>query len=160
MNGVVLREISPANIEQILALDVEPYQSGWVASNETSLALAEGDSSLYPLSIYPPGSAGASVDAIEPVGFTMYQIEAAVGFIERLMIDRRHQRKGHGRSAMLEVIRRLRLYPEVQLVATSYRHDNAAAAALYASLGFTPWSVTGAKGPGGEVYVAIQQSTP
>jgi len=52
------------------------------------------------------------------VGFTMYELSAGVGFIRRLMIDQRFQRKGYGRAAMLEVIRRLTLHPEVEMIAT------------------------------------------
>ncbi len=44
----------------------------------------------------------------------MYEIVAGVGFIMRLMIDRKHQRRGYGRATMLEVIRRLKLCPDIE----------------------------------------------
>ena len=69
------------------------------------------------------------------VGFTMYELSAGVGFIRRLMIDQRFQGKGYGRAAMLEVIRRLKLHPEVEMIATRHRRENEAAAKLYRSLG-------------------------
>jgi diamine N-acetyltransferase len=37
------------------------------------------------------------------------------------MIDRCYQRQGYARAAMVEVIRRLRLIPEVEMIATSHR---------------------------------------
>jgi diamine N-acetyltransferase len=46
------------------------------------------------------------------------------------MIDAAHQRKGYGRAALVEVIRRLRLEPEVEMIVTSHRHDNAVVANL------------------------------
>ena len=58
------------------------------------------------------------------VGFIMYELKGGVGFILRLMIDRRHQRQGYGRAAVLEVIRRLKLIPEVQMIATSHQRGN------------------------------------
>ncbi len=58
----------------------------------------------------------------------MYEVATGVGFILRLMIDRNHQRKGYGRAAMLEVIRRLKLYPDVEMIATSHQKANEAAA--------------------------------
>lgn len=75
----------------------------------------------------------------------MYQLEAATGFILRLMIDESHQRKGYGEAAMREVIRRLRLCPEVEIIATSHRDSNDGAAALYKKLGFKPWGIEWAK---------------
>jgi diamine N-acetyltransferase len=59
------------------------------------------------------------------------------------MVDRAHQRKGYGRAALIEVIRRLRLEPEVEMIVTSHRNDNAVVAALFRSLGFIPWELEG-----------------
>jgi diamine N-acetyltransferase len=71
------------------------------------------------------------------------------------MIDRAHQRKGYGRAALLEVVRRLRLEPEVEMVVTSRRHDNAVAAALFRSLGFIPWELDDSVRKPGEVYLRL-----
>jgi diamine N-acetyltransferase len=40
---------------------------------------------------------------------------------------------------MVEVIRRLKLHPEVERIATSHDRKNEAAARLYESLGFVDW---------------------
>ena len=89
------------------------------------------------------------------IGFTMYEITAGIGFISRLMIDQQHQQQGYGRATMLEVIRRLRLYPEVQLIATSHRRENIAASKLYTSLGFVTWKIEWAKDNPAEVFLRL-----
>jgi RimJ/RimL family protein N-acetyltransferase len=54
-----------------------------------------------------------------------------------------------------EVIRRLRLDPQVQLIGTRHRRDNEAAANLYRNLGFGPWKVPWQNADPDEVYVAL-----
>ena len=85
----------------------------------------------------------------------MYEIDCGVGSVLRLMIDRAHQRKGYGRATVLEVIRRLRLQPEVEMIVTSHRHDSAVAAALFRSLGFIPWELEGIALKPGDVYLRL-----
>jgi len=89
------------------------------------------------------------------VGFVMYEIDCGVGLILRLMIDREHQGKGYGRAALVEVIRRLRLESEVEMIVTSHRHDNAVVAALFRNLGFVPWELEGIALKPGEVYLRL-----
>jgi diamine N-acetyltransferase len=89
------------------------------------------------------------------LGFVMYEIDCGVGSILRLMIDRAHQGKGYGRAALVEVIRRLRLEPDVEMVVTSHRHDNAVVAALFRSLGFVSWELEGIALKPGEVYLRL-----
>jgi|GEM_PF-6950688 diamine N-acetyltransferase len=55
------------------------------------------------------------------------------------MVDEKHQGKGYGKAAMLELIRRLKLHPEVEIIATSHLKTNKTAASLYKSLGFVDW---------------------
>jgi diamine N-acetyltransferase len=70
------------------------------------------------------------------VGFCMVQLMGGVGFIMRLMVDRRFQGRGYGRAAMEDVVRRFQATPGVEMIATSVRKGNAAAESLYRSLGF------------------------
>ena len=56
----------------------------------------------------------------------MYALSNARGFILRLMIDEKFQRRGYGKAAMVEVIRRLKLHPEVERIATSHDRKNEA----------------------------------
>lgn len=91
------------------------------------------------------------------LGFTMYELVAGVGFIMRLMIDYKYQRQGYGRATMLELIRRLKLYPDVEIIATSYCKDNEVAAKLYQSLGFKQWDIPYAINHPTEVYVRLEE---
>ncbi|WP_210404137.1 GNAT family N-acetyltransferase [Chroococcidiopsis sp. TS-821] len=61
----------------------------------------------------------------------MYEIVMDVRFIMRLMIDSKYQRQGCGQATMIEVIRPLKLCLDVEIIATSYRKENDAAARLY-----------------------------
>jgi diamine N-acetyltransferase len=156
MVTVVLRELTPENVRECVSLTVAEAQTGFVASNAQSLAEAYVDAALTPLAIYDGAALGAPVlQDHRMVGFTMYERRAGVGFLMRLMIAEAYQGRGYGRAATLEVIRRLRCYPEVQLIATSYRRANTAAAQLYQQLGFHPWTVPWADPDPDEVYVAL-----
>lgn len=77
-------------------------------------------------------------------------------FIMRLMIDEKYQGQGYGRATILEVVRRLKLHPDVEIIATSYRKGNKIAASLYQSLGFRQWSISYAISHPTEVYVKLE----
>ena len=91
----------------------------------------------------------------------MYELTDAVGFILRLMIDEKYQRKGYGRAATIEIIRRLKLHPEVERIATSHVRENEAAARLYESLGFVDWEHEELRGEAysGERYLILQEDS-
>lgn len=76
------------------------------------------------------------------VGFLMYgefqYRDELRWFVSRLLVDRRYQRRGYGRSAMLAVIERLRTQHGARTVWLSYSPDNAIALKLFHSLGFEP----------------------
>ena len=153
MAQVSLHEISANNRAECLELRVAESQSGWVAPNSESLQEAAANSNLVPLAIYDVMARGFEKPDLPMVGFTMYELSAGVGFIRRLMIDQRFQGKGYGRAAMREVMRRLKLHPEVELIATRHRRDNEAAAKLYRSLGFVDWNIRWAQEHPSEVYL-------
>lgn len=155
MANVHLRPITKANLDECLALDLEETQRGLVAPNAKSLAQAYVDPHLTPLAIYDVTAVGYERPTVPMVGFVMYEVAEGVGFIARLMIDRESQGKGYGRATMLEVIRRLRMLPEVHLIATSHRVENAVAGKLYHRLGFTDWPVNWAKEHPEEVYLML-----
>ncbi len=137
MGAVSLRPITQRNLKECISLKVAENQKKFVASNVLSLAEAFVNPTYHPLGIY---DSEAHYQANPPmVGFTMYELIDAVGFILRLMIDEKYQRRGYGRAAMIEVIRRLKLHPEVERIATSHEWENEAAARLYGSLGFVDW---------------------
>lgn len=137
MSQVCLRPVTAENFRECIALEVEPTQKELVAPNVYSLAQAKVNDRLTPWAIYDRevlGRETGSDDAM--VGFCMVQLMDGVGFVMRLMVDRRYQRRGYGRATMVEVIRRWKATPEVEMIATSFRKGNAAAESLYRSLGF------------------------
>lgn len=154
---VHLRPVTAANFDECLGLQVDPSQRELVAPNVKSLAQAYVDPNLRPLAIYPAIAAGWVEPRDPMVGFAMYELAVGVGFIMRLMIDSRYQGMGYGRAAMVEVIRRLRLHPGVEVIATSHRRENGAAARLYRSLGFVEWGIGYATEDPSEVYLRLVQ---
>jgi diamine N-acetyltransferase len=130
MTTVYLREINQDNWKQAICIDVAPEQKRFVASNLYSIAEAIFNPTFVPLAIY---------DGTETmVGFLMYGTNPDNGelWILRLMVGQQYQRRGYGRAAMEEIIRRLKAKPDCQEIFTSYEPDNHVVARLYRSLGF------------------------
>ena len=139
------------------SLEIEQIRDRWVATNAKSLAEAYVNPTLVPLAIYDAAMRGSDPPPGSMVGFTMYEVATGVGFILRLMIDQNHQRKGYGCAAMREVIRRLKLNPDVEMGDTSHQRDNEAAANLYRSLGFVEWDEEWLKGHETEVFLRLEE---
>ncbi|HSC81675.1 MAG TPA: GNAT family N-acetyltransferase [Chitinolyticbacter sp.] len=72
------------------------------------------------------------------VGFAVLGEDEATAehWLIALMIDARFQRRGYGRAAMQALTARLAARPGCRRVLLGHRSSNAAAAALYAALGF------------------------
>lgn len=155
MPYVHLRRVTPENYEECLRLQVADAQRALVATNLQSLDEATTNPAYFPLAIYDRAALGWSTPPVPMIGFTMYELVAGVGFILRLMIDQRHQRQGYGRAAMLEMIRRLQLVPEVELIGTSHKHENTVASNLYRGLGFVDWDVTFANNHATEKFLML-----
>ena len=153
MARVSLRPIDSQNIYECIALSVARDQEDFVASNVKSLAEAYVNPTLYPFGIHDALAHYQEKPIM--VGFAMYEIKHSVGFILRLMIDHAHQGKGYGKAAMVEVIRRLKLHPEVEIIGTSHRQENETAAKLYEGLGFKDWDHESAKDDPGERYLIL-----
>lgn len=158
MVQVHLREVTTENFQECINLKVEPGQEELVASNMKSLAEAKVNPNLFPFAIYDGIMIGYEQPLLPMIGFTMYEITAGVGFIQRLMIDQQYQHQGYGKAAMIEVIRRLKLYPEVQLIATSHLQENITASQLYRSLGFVDWEIAWIKDNPDEVFLRLDRS--
>ena len=157
MAKVNLQLITNDNRAECVALKVSESQTNLVASNEASLIEAKNDPTLLPLAVYDITGLGHLPPhmPVPMVGFVMLEIKGGVGCILRLLIDRDHQGQGYGKAAMVESIRRLKLYPEVQLIVTSHRRKNKAAANLYKSLGFVPWDIEWGRADPDEVYLQL-----
>lgn len=124
-----LREINMDNLNECIRLSVKEEQKKFVASNMFSLAEAKADGISEPYAIY---------DGETMVGFIMYDYaeKDRTGWISRLMVGHRFQLNGYGRTAMNEVIKRLKGIEGIRLIRTSFVPENTAAKKLYTSLGF------------------------
>lgn len=123
---ITLRPVTRDNWEAVVRLQVTPEQQGFVASNLFSIAESFYEPGTVPLAIY-------AEDRL--VGLAMYGLIDDTMWIWRLMIDRRHQRKGYARAAMQALIQMLAAMGN-EAIYLSYEPDNEGAAALYHSLGF------------------------
>ena len=151
MSSVCLRPVTMDNFRTCVRLRVADDQATFVAPNMESLAQAYVNPRLTPCAIYKGDVFSRAITADDPmVGFVMYQEWDEVGFIMRLMVDAAHQRRGYGRAAMLEVLRRLKANPVIERIATSVIPENDAARELYLSLGFEPFEERG-----GELYLRL-----
>ncbi|MCE2413027.1 GNAT family N-acetyltransferase [Candidatus Poribacteria bacterium] len=157
MAKVSLRPITPENLDECISLKVADHQTGFIASNVQSLAQAAVSTTYHPFGIYDADAHYQANPSM--VGFVMYELIDTVGFILRLMIDEKFQRRGYGRAAMIEVIRRLKLHPEVERIATSHERKNEAAARLYESLGFVDWKHESRTDDSGERYLILQEDS-
>jgi diamine N-acetyltransferase len=134
---VTLREVTDDNRDAIAALRVSADQERFVATVAKSLndARANPESNPWFRAIY----AGE-----QPVGFVMlgWDVKPQPGiygpwFLWRLLIDRRHQGRGYGRSAMLQVIELIRSHGATELL-TSYVPGDGSPLPFYHKLGFVP----------------------
>jgi diamine N-acetyltransferase len=130
MTSVTLREITPENFSAVINLDVAEDQKLFVAPNVKSIAQAKIYPDSIPMAIY-------SGDG-EPVGFVMYGYDPddKKYYLGRLMIDARHQGKGYGKAATLEVIRRMSEIEGCRSIYLSFVPENTGAEKLYSSVGF------------------------
>ncbi|MCL1883686.1 MAG: GNAT family N-acetyltransferase [Defluviitaleaceae bacterium] len=128
---IELREINRDNFSAVLELSVFDGQKDYIASNCYSLAQAKAQSECVPLAIY-------SND--ELVGFVMYcmDYEDSEYWIYRLMIDKKHQKKGYGKIALLKILEILKQDKEHSKVYLSFEPENETAKKLYEQLGFVP----------------------
>lgn len=156
MVKVHLRKVTQENFRECLNLQVAESQKNLVATTTQSLAEAYVNPNFVPLAVYDAAACGYEQPEVPMIGFTMYEIVAGVGFVMRLLIDSKYQHQGYGRATMVEVIRRLKLCPEVEVIATSYRKENEIAAKLYQNLGFKQWEISYAVSHPTEVYVRFE----
>ena len=128
MTTVYVKEIDQDNWKQAIRIDVAPEQRRFVASNLYSIAESKFNPTFVPLAIYD--------DTETMVGFLMYGLDNGELWVLRLMVARQFQRRGYGRAAMEEIIRRLKAKSDCREVFTSYKPEDDVAARLYHSLGF------------------------
>lgn len=159
MVKIHLRKVTQENLEECLAIQIKDSQKNLVATTAKSLAQAYVDPNLFPLAVYDAAACGYEKPEVPVIGFTMYEIVAGVGFIMRLAIERKYQGQGYGRATIMEVIRRLKLLPDVEIIATSYRKENKIAAQLYQNIGFQQWNISYAISHPTEMYVKLEEQS-
>jgi len=130
---ISLRSIDEANREAVEALDVSPEQRRFVSNAADSIreAAREPDGRAQYWGIY----AGET-----PVGFVMISDEVdgpeyIPHFLWKLLIDERHQRRGHGAAALDLVVEYFRARG-VSVVSTTAHPGEGSPIPFYESYGF------------------------
>ena len=147
---ITLREITADDLPSVLALRLAPGQERFVTTVADSLAEAEA---------HPEGKPWyrAVYADDQPVGFVMLSGDLdpvpppmnGPWFLWKLLIDSRHQGRGHGREVVRQVLALVCEQGGNELL-TSHVPGDGGPAGFYARLGFVP---TGALDPDGEVLV-------
>ena len=147
---ISLREITEDNAESVLALRTTPAQEQFVSSVAESLEEAEENPQGNPWfrAVYADE---------EPVGFVMlsWDVEPqppdinGPWFLWKLLVDHRHQGRGHGREVVRQVVEIVRDQGGTELL-TSHVPGEGGPAGFYARLGFVP---TGELDPEGEILL-------
>ena len=151
---ITLQEITAGTVRSVCALDVAVEQRGYVAPNAISLAEAN----------FNPGAWFRAICLNDtPIGFVMLRDPSIPGAaakglapgeigLWRLMIDRNHQHRGHGRRA-LDLVRDLSSHRQFRRLVSSYVPGAHGPEAFYLNYGFTK---TGKLRNGGqEVEIAL-----
>jgi ribosomal-protein-alanine N-acetyltransferase len=127
--AVTLHDVTAEDRPALLEIRVARDQQTFVGAVTEYLAICLLDMTWQPIAIRADG---------ELVGFVMWSRSAGDGsyWIGGFQIDRRYQRRGYGRSALLALIEGLRAKPGCRAIALTYLPANTAARRLYASLGF------------------------
>lgn len=126
---VTLREITRETVRGICDLAVAPGQQGMVAPNAVSIAEAHYEPKAWCRAIYADE---------EPVGFIMLLDDPDTPryYLWRLMIDARHQGRGFGKEAVLQLIDHVRTRPGATQLTVSWVPGDGGPAAFYEKLGF------------------------
>jgi diamine N-acetyltransferase len=132
---ITLREVTRHNLAALLALDAGDA-GRQVAPNVRSLAEAAVYGEAWPRAI---------CDGDVAVGFLMLydpkQVDAPEDpdyFLWRFMIDRAHQRKGHGLAALHLLIEHVKTRPHDGALLTSIAEPAPQLLAFYGRAGFVP----------------------
>ena len=130
MTETTLREITRETLGELLRLEVREDQRRFVANNAVSIAQAHFTPTAWFRGIYADDT---------PVGFVMLDLcseDEGQVWVWRLMIDQHHQRRGHGRRAMQQVIDHVRALGTNDALYVSYVPGDGNPSPLYLGLGF------------------------
>lgn len=124
--------VRPENRNEVEALQLYPEQFGFIESVAECMAEADEWKQWRPVGIY---------DSDMLVGFSMYgyfdkPLPDGRLWLDRLLIDKKHQGKGYGKAAVLALLEKLRKEYSCRRVHLSVYDDNLPAIALYQQVGF------------------------
>ena len=125
-----LEPVTIDNWKACIALELTPEQEEFVPSNLYSIAEAQFYTDARSNAIYNENS--------QLVGYALFgrDVIADKWKIFRIMVDKFHQRKGYGESAMRVIIEQISKEPGGNEILINYQDNNQAARMLYAKLGF------------------------
>lgn len=126
---IKFKEITCENFWEVIDLSVAENQEKLVTSNAVSIAQSKVQPECIPLAVY--------VDD-EPVGFAMYCIDRDEGeyWIYRLMIDKRFQGRGYGKTAAKMLVELIQEDKSRHKIFLGVHLDGGASVHIYKSLGF------------------------
>lgn len=133
MTMISFRKIDSSNFHDVIKMEVNENQKGFMEDNLYSLAECSFEKDFLAKAVYSGG---------EPVGFILYYFvkdEPDYVFLHRFMIDRKKQGKGLGRAALnacMELFKKE--FPSAECVELMHYPDNLTGGKLYESLGFLP----------------------
>ena len=126
---VSLHQITKENYEEVCELDVTKEQQDYVACNMWSLVESKFNEGYETRAIY--------IDE-EPVGFFMWVQESkSKTSIWRFMIDKAHQQKSIGRTALNLALAEIKKAVNLQEIEICYNPNNPVAKEFYSSFGFS-----------------------
>lgn len=127
-----IRKVDKENLEEVLSLRVTVEQQGFIESPAECLKDAEEWPEFRPVGLYTDN---------QLVGLAMYGalLDSGGGrnlWMDRLLIDAQHQRKGYGRRFTELLIERMLTEYGEQPIYLSVYEENKAAIRMYEELGF------------------------
>lgn len=134
-NALSIVPVGPENLDDVLALDVHPDQRRHIETTRECLAEAAAEPRWRPVALVAGGVVigfamyGRFADWVDDTG--MMQV-----WLDRLLIDGRHQGKGYGEEALVRLLDRLEAEYAADAVYLSVYADNRQAIALYEKHGF------------------------
>ena len=133
----MLRPVRREDVRPLLAMQVSPDQAHYVAPNSVTLSQAPYETGAHVFGIWNDVTLVGLLAMVDNRDYKYAEPgdDPNSAYMWRLLIDRKHQRCGYGRAAIMEMCQwvRARGLPRIF---TSVVIGNSAAASLYASLGF------------------------
>ncbi|MEZ4647378.1 MAG: GNAT family N-acetyltransferase [Candidatus Eisenbacteria bacterium] len=123
-----IRRLEPEQRGIALSLRLHPHQLDWVPDAADSLALVDRHDNADPW-LFWVGDV--------PVGFCAVTHGGATSSIGGFLVDREHQGKGYGKSALAQVVAEtFRSQPRCKTILLTVREGNDPARQLYEGFGF------------------------